>query len=226
MKKLVSIFISLAIIFTLTACGSGPGGDEAAAGNDSTTVPDTAAAPESTPIVPARAPMNAPGTIIEGMEALMGPSYEVYGRGVDAVHLTLPDDFDPKTDRYIEFTWPSTWELGRLTILLDDGQVNEVFAQGIEHVIANNVTAALFASAVQGMTPEEGQKIADALRVGDYFDFAMQYEKENFVVEHKEYYFIVTVENLYHPRVIPAEGQLNYDRCVLFDIDGNEIESP
>jgi hypothetical protein len=233
--KILAAILAVTALLTLAACGGAPVAPSptptatVAPAPTPTATPSPSAAPEPTPTpepVPtpeARAPMNEPTEIIDGMEALMGPSYEYYGEG--AVHLEYSDDFVSASGDVVSIGWPRGWSLGELTIWRGDGGVMDVMVDVNDYTIVNNVAAAMYASCVRGVTPELGQKIADALHAGD-MEFPDNFDRYTYVIDYEGYYYSYELANGLRLEVISTEHEPNFAKCVFFDIDGNEVRNP
>lgn len=233
--RVLLILLAALLIFTLTACSGGGESDAAASdqpapsltpeasATEASETPEASVTPTPTEEPVSRAPMNDPKTIVEGMESLMDTAYENYGPEAD--RLKIPADFTPGPNEVFSVD-VFDWDLGDLTAWMDEtGAVNQVMANIRDHTIVNNVAMALFASSVEGNTPEDGQKIADALHIGDMF-FPENYDKYIYVLDQDGYYYIYEIANNLWLTVIHNDIELAYAECIFFDIDGNEAENP
>jgi hypothetical protein len=218
--KLLAILLILVLAFSALAGCAAKDTDD---GSDTTPPTGSDSTSEVIPEPSTRAPYNDPKTIVEGIEALIEPSYAAYI--VDPQHLALPPDFSPKAGGTFSQNWPD-WDLGNFLLYFgDEAEVEQAGVQIDDLDIASNVMAALYACSVEGNTPEIGQQIADALHVGD-LDFAMQYDKYIYVLEYNGYFYLYQIANDLEAFVLPDDYGLAYASCIFFDIDGNEVANP
>lgn len=212
--KAMTALILAVIILLFAACGN----------SAEIKSPDPVSSPEPTAEQePPRAGMNDPQTIIEGIESMLGPSYKYYSF---SNHLELPADFVPGPNAIMSID-AFEWDLGALSIRMNESaEVNETMADIRDHIIVNNVAAALFAYSVRDNSPEDGQKIADALHIGDMF-FPEKYDKYTYVLDHNGYYYVYDIGNRFLRLIVmPNYIKLAYESCIFFDIDGNEAKNP
>jgi len=226
MKKLIVVVFALILALSVLVGCSAKGGGGTPTDGDPDFPGETAQVSEPTATPIPRAPMNDPQTIIDGMEAMLEPAYAYYG-GAGANHLALPPGFTPDPGGVLSIEGRGNWDLGDLLIRFGDtGQVAETGADVRDFNTVNTIAAALFASSVQGVTPEVGQRIADVLHVGD-FDFTpSDRDKYDYVIDYEGYYYICQIGNFFRLAVVPNDYEIAFAQFVFFDINGNEITNP
>jgi len=260
-KRLIAIALVLILaISLLTACGGDSGGDDTTPTTlpASAETPEATRAPETTPSptespeeTPEETPapialMNDAAVIFEKMEAILVPMYEYYEEhdlcffsDGEAVHLAVPGPIDFSVNEgLIALQRNYDWSLGELYIRHNNEEKVRIVTVsmddddrygGMENVYL--MAQAVYASCVEGMTPELGKKIADALHMGDS-GFTMPEGKYDRVLiyEGYTYYSYKGPSSGPYTRiwVFPASDSDWRDttEVVFFDIDGNMIEKP
>ncbi|MDR2714617.1 MAG: hypothetical protein LBB42_03705 [Coriobacteriales bacterium] len=250
MKKLLALFLTLSLMMLLVACGN-TAAPPSEAPEDTTSAEDTAL-PEDDPTPEIQiAPMNDLNTILESMDTILKPVY-VYYKENDLVRdknkLTVLKGFDERGSEFLlkDYTpnegglWKTDyreWTIDGHGVIKFDGNKEVVlvdFNINYDHELwggmsnAYILAQAVFSSSVQGVTPEMGTKIANALHLNDG-DYVMPEGKRFRAVEHEGYVYIADQEptSIYIGFSVRAtDGYYQWEpdaKTIIFDLDGNQL---
>jgi len=247
MKKIFAITLVLILALSLlVACGGEAVPANAPDGSGASETPESTPSETQEATLPSVALMNDAKIIFENMEAMLGPIYDYYEEhnlfsytNGEPVHLAVPGPIDfSVNDGSISLERNYGWSLGELLIRHDrEEKVRMVWVSmedddsygGMANVYV--MAKALYASCVEGITPEMGKIIADALHMGDS-DFTMpegKYERV-LIYEGYNYYSYKGPSSGRYTRiwVFPASDSdwRDTSEIVFFDIDGKMIEKP
>ena len=174
------------------------------------------------------------------MEALLSPVYDYYAENVyyfdTKGHLSVPADYTPVDDGYggyqlLEISYADSWILeGSAQVFYDNnGDVRMVRIEldgGMDKIYI--MAQAVYASCVEGMTPDLGKKIADALHL-DNAGFVMpegKYSRMLFYEGYNYYAYKGPSSGPYYRLWVWPTDDYDWSKeieAIIFDIDGNQV---